>query len=100
MCSGPKKLLGDIKHCHKTWDLNVRDYKTELNTKWIPFAEEFIEHSGVEMVPHNVRVCIHEVVIKLHHFAGRWPPILMLGENNTVITPKMVDHLGRMVSGN
>ena len=100
MCSNIKKLLRDIKHCHKTWGLNVRDYKTELNTKWMPLAEELIEHWGEEMVPHDVRVCIHKVMMKLHHRAGRWPPILMLGMNDTVTTPKMVDHLGRMVSGN
>ena len=100
MCSNLTNSLRDMKHRHKTWELSVRDYKIELNTKWMPLAEELIEHWGEEMVPHDVRVCIHEVMMKLHHRAGRWPPILMLGMNDTITTPNVVDHVGRMVGGN
>jgi hypothetical protein len=96
-CSQMKTLLADMKQRVKTWDLSQNDYKRELKTKWIPLADEFMECWGEEMVPHYLRVSIHEVRMKIQHCAaGRWPVILMLLEDGTVVAPTSVDHLGRI----
>ena len=67
LCSDLKKLLAGIKYCHKTWDLNVREYKREVGTKWMPIAEEFIDHWREEMAPQNITVSIHKAMMNLHH---------------------------------
>jgi hypothetical protein len=99
-CSQMKTLLADMKKRVKTWDLSQNDYKRELKTKWIPLADEFMECWGEEMVPHYLRVSIHEVRMKIQQrVVGRWPVILMLWEDGTLVAPTSVDHLGRIAFG-
>jgi hypothetical protein len=95
-CSHMKSLLADMKERVKTWDLSGSDYHFELKTKWMPLAEEFIACWGEEMVPHYLRVSIHEVSMKIQHRLRQWPVILMLAEDGTVVVPASVDHLGRV----
>jgi hypothetical protein len=96
-CSHMKSLLADMKQRVNTWHLSSSDYHFELKTKWMPLADEFIECWGEEMVPHYLRVSIHEVRMKIQHRSARhWPVILMLAEDGTVVVPTSVDHLGRV----
>jgi hypothetical protein len=51
------------------------------------------------MVPHYIRVPIHEVRMKVHDCVIKWLTILMTGKDRTMTAPVIVDHFGRILSG-
>ena len=80
------------------WIVSLADYLREVQKKWLPKCNAFVQHWGPERTPLPLRHQIHTALLKVREQPWVWPPVLLLSTDGSLHCSRYVDHVGGCLS--